>query len=246
MNPKSIVWTALLALALVQTTHAAPQTIDVWLKADITITADGSIESLQWQQDARPGVQLLHRRAEPVVRLWQFVPGQVDGVPARTQTHLLMQVLVLVDADGSAAMKFGSASTGGRSVVKTAPLYPPNAMREGVSASLVAEISLDTNGAPTLETLTFNSKRGHFRKEFIAAGEAAIKSWTYQPERVAGRPVATRIRVPIDFCSDDDWCERRERKRLSATSDAPSAPPGEAVPLTSVVQLITQVSDEEI
>lgn len=243
MNPKSIA-TALLALALVQTTHAAPQTIDVWLKADITITADGSIESLQWQEDARPGVQLLHRRAEPVVRLWQFVPGQVDGVPARTQTHLLMQVLVLVDADGSAAMKFGSASTGGRSLVQAAPRYPPNAARAGASATLVAEISVDTNGVSTLETLTFQPKRSYFRSDFIAAAEAAIKSWTFQPERVAGRPVATRLRIPIEFCSDDDnWCARQDKKRLSAMSDA-LAPPGEAVPLTSVVKLITQVNGQ--
>lgn len=224
--------------------HAAPRSFEIWLKADVTIDADGSIESLQWQDQRN---QLLIDKAEPQVKRWEFMPGSVDGVPARTESHLTIQVMGVEQTDGTVALKFGNVNTGARARIRAVPRYPPNAARANVSAQVVAEIRLEADGVSIVETLTFNAKRNSYRSEFISAAETAIKSWTFDLERVAGRPVASRVRIPIDFCtSGSNWCEQQEKKRLSTISDAPSAPPGSAVPLTSVVQLVTQVSGREI
>ena len=64
---------------------------------------------------------------------------------------------------------------------------------------------------------------------------------------VAGRPVASRVRIPFEFCSSDDkWCERQSRKTAGSGDDPQSGPMGYPMVLDSVVHLLTAVRGQEI
>lgn len=250
MKASSIVWMGCLALALSGHAHAAPNSFDVWLKADVTIAADGSIESLAWKDEPQAR-QLVQARIEPLIRRWEFIPGSVEGRPVRTETYLSVQVLGVAQPDGTLALKFGNASTGARLGTLMPPRYPREAAIGGVDAAVTAVITVDAAGAVMMESSEFRGTR--YRRDFVAAAEAAVKGWTFDLERVAGQPVPAKVSVPITFCSgrgqrlpDATDCMKQAEKPEASGALAARGPSDQAVPLTSVVQLLTQVSGQEI
>lgn len=246
MKGGSIVSMGCLALALFTNAQAAPRSFDISLRADVVIAADGTVESLEWQ-DKRQGNQLLNAKVEPLAWNWQFKPASVDGEPAPSQTQLDVQVLGVEQADGSVALRLGTVSTGPRSGAKIIPRFPPNAARAGVSAEVAVVIGIGVDGVSTVESTEFHGQGKSFRSEFLASAESAAKGWTFGLERVAGRPVPAEVRLRFEFCAPgDNWCARRSSKRAETSAVAPGARRGDAVPLNSVVQLLTQVSGQEI
>lgn len=246
MKTGTIVWMGWLALALLTNAHAAPRTFDIALRADVVIAADGTVETLEWQ-DKRQGNRLLNAKVEPLVWSWHFKPATVDGEPAPSQTQLDVQVLGVEQADGSVALRLGTVSTGPRSGAKVVPRFPPNAARAGVSAEVAVVISIGIDGVSTVESNEFHGQGKSFRSEFLASAESAAKGWTFELERVAGRPVPAKVRMHFQFCAPaDSWCARRSSKTAEASAGASDARRGDAVPLNSVVQLLTQVGGQEI
>lgn len=224
------------------------QTFDIWLKADVEIAADGTVKKLTWLDD-RPAAKLVIALIEPRIKTWEFVPGNVDGQPALTQTYLSVQVLGEGREDGALALKFGEARTGALSETLTPPSYPHSAARAGVSATVVTEVDVGIDGVPTIRSMTFDASRGgSYRKEFVAAAEAAIKTWTIRPEKVAGHPVSARMRIPIDFCAPGSgaWCTRLAQSRKQSENDAERSANGEPVALDSVVRLRTKIDGQKI
>ena len=247
MKAGSIVWMGCLALALSANARAATDSFDVWLKADITIAADGSIESLAWEEQPAAR-QVVQTRIEPLVRRWEFIPGSVDGRHARTETYLNVQVLGVAQPDGTLTLTFGKATTGAQLGMLMPPRYPRDAAIGGVSAAVTAIVAIDATGAVTLESSEFHGTR--YRKQFVAAAESAVKGWSFELERVAGHPVPAKLSVPITFCAGrrlqaaaGDCMKQAREMEASAAAHGPS---DQAAPLTSVVQLVTQVSGQEI
>lgn len=241
----SIVWMVFVALALFTDAQAAPRSFDILLRADVVIAADGTVESLDWQ-DKRQGNQLLNAKVEPLAWRWQFQPATVDGTPARSQTQLAVQVLGVEQVDGSVALKLGKVSTGPRSGAKIIPRFPPAAARSGANAEVAVVVSVGLDGVSTVESTEFHGQGNSFRSEFLASAESAAKGWTFELERVAGHPVPAQVRLMFEFCSEGNWCARRSAKRAEASAGASDAHRGDATPLNSVVQLITQVTGQEI
>lgn len=215
-----------------------------WLQADMVIAADGSVESLQWKK-GQPGAQLIIDKIEPRVRQWQFEPGAIEGVPAVTHTQLSVQVLGRAHGDDGLALRITDASTGMAADVSTPPRFPVSAARRGFSASVLSVISVDADGRPThVETAEYTSSttNDRARDEFLAATEAAIRSWTFTPERVGGHRIAGRVRIPVDYCGpDSDWCEQLNEAR-NATTGTSTRP----VALDSAARLVTDIGTLEI
>lgn len=248
MKQVSLTWAAAgLALLLFAPAHAAaPRSFDLWIEADIAIGADGRIEALEWQGDT-PGHRILNVKVEPLVRRWQFVPGTLDGEPMRTSTSLYVRVLGTQQPDGSIMLKIGGASTGPSTRRRVIPSYPPAAVRAGRSAIVVAVINVSADGVSSVESLDFSSRREGLREHFLAAAESAAKQWRFDPERVGDRAVATRVRIPFDFClSGDRWCEKQARSTATSSADPQSGANGRPVALDSVVRLLTEVRGQEI
>ena len=79
------------------------------------------------------------------------------------------------------------------------------------------------------------------RRDFMNATEHAFLQWRFTPERVGGRPLATKMRIPAKFCLDT--CKRF---RSDKDDEADPTQPGSPVALDSAVRLVTDVKSQEI
>ena len=76
-----------------------------------------------------------------------------------------------------------------------APRYPREALANRISGKVVLAIDVDAQGTPLAVEVEQSEPAGVFDQ---AAIEAAMK-WRLIPERKDGKPVAGRVRVPIEF-----------------------------------------------
>lgn len=80
------------------------------------------------------------------------------------------------------------------------PRYPKAAVDANVSGRVVLIIDIDATGRPTAIEVERSTPPGVFE---ASAVEAAWK-WRFEPGTEGGRPVASRVRVPVDFEADGD------------------------------------------
>ena len=89
MSPLSRLALAVLLLlgAFVPVAHAGDGVVQVYLRAHVTIGADGSLRAIEWGRE-RSLPDAVRAKLEQRVRNWTFEPGRVDGVAAETETTL--------------------------------------------------------------------------------------------------------------------------------------------------------------
>ena len=222
---------------------AEPASIDVFLSADVTVDAQGRVQSLQWSE-AQGLRALVAQRIDATVRGWQFEPGKINGIPTETRTGLSVRVVASDAPDGDVRLRFAQARTGPAKVMLVPPRYPFSASKSGVSAKFVVTVDVAEDGSVSLFDSTFLGNRGERgRAALQAAVEAAVQEWRFVPETVAGHPVTTRLRIPVEFClPHSDWC-RQETMSRNAGLDVPAGTP---VALDSAVQLKTDILAQQI
>lgn len=79
------------------------------------------------------------------------------------------------------------------------PAYPADAQNEGVEGTVVLVVDL----APDGRVADAGIERSSGDRRLDASALAAVRGWTFRPEMQAGKPVATRVRVPIQFAAHD-------------------------------------------
>lgn len=206
------------------------------LSAKVEISPAGRITALEWTHDGGDDARIA-ADIEPRVRAWRFEPGTIDGVPQSTTTHL--RVSLRGEQKGDAVLiRIERASTGARLAAPVPPRYPMEAIRAGADAVLVANVAVDEAGRLTFESVDYRGNRAAYRSHFIKATKAAIEHWTFTPERVGGRAVATRMQIPVSFCVTRLDCEDRYRAELEAERPEGIGPMGSAIALESAVRLI--------
>lgn len=229
--------------------HAAETdktTRKAWLRAGIVLDATGKLGSIEWI-GTKPNDRLVTAPLEAVIRGWEFEPGKVDGVPAATETGLLLHVELHKTAEGGVSLNIDDARTGAFSLKQDPPAYPREQAMRGVQAHVVVIVKTDGTGQVTSATIgeyEGSNPAARSRKDFEAAALNAVKSWTYRTEQVGGNGLATTLRVPISFCFADQWCERNKIKDGMLPADA--SPPGMAMATDSVVRIKTRTSQAEI
>lgn len=79
------------------------------------------------------------------------------------------------------------------------PRYPAEALKEGRAGITVLVVDIDARGGVTGTRVERSS--GDARLDG-AAQEAAAK-WRFTPATKQGRPVASKVRVPVEFAQDE-------------------------------------------
>lgn len=79
-----------------------------------------------------------------------------------------------------------------------APVYPVAAAAQRIGGKVVLLIDIDAEGRATAVEVERSEPAGVFDK---AAVDAAMR-WTFSPERKDGKPVPSRVRVPVEFKPD--------------------------------------------
>ncbi|MEO6102333.1 MAG: TonB family protein [Pseudoxanthomonas sp.] len=225
--------------------HAAVAGKDVreaWLRASIVLDANGKLTSLEWI-DAKPNDRLVTTPLEAVVQDWEFEPGMLDGIPAVTETGLLLHVKLKKTNEGGIALEIDDARTGAISQSQAPPKYPIDQAKRGAQARVVMRIETDEAGnfaSASVMEYVGSSGASTSRKDFESAALKAVKTWNYRTGRVGSVGLRATLRVPISFCMDN-WCERKQPEDTNAES-----PSGVAVATDSVARIKTRTSRVEI
>lgn len=216
----------------------AADSASLTLRGEVTIDAEGRVRSLEWH-DRSPLHALVAQRVEDTVNGWEFDPGRVDGAPAETRSG--MSIHVALERKGrDLALRLQHASTGPVVLDMTPPEYPKGAAREQAEAELSLILDLAPDGTVQVsDAALVGRRRSRWNDEFIAAATQAASRWRFQPETVGGRPVAARMRVPVDFFMCNQ-CPRNYAQR------APEPTGSDPVALDSAVRLRTDIHGQEI
>jgi len=75
------------------------------------------------------------------------------------------------------------------------PKYPASALRAGETGTVLVLASIDRNGVPI--EVSLDDRSGN--REFDRSALQAVRQWRFQPALRDGKPVATSVRVPVEF-----------------------------------------------
>lgn len=172
----------------------------------------------------------VHAQIDPIVRRWVFIPGQIDGHSAATETSVSVNFRFVNMGDGKYAVHIDEAVTGGSVDVATEspPKYPRNEMFKGHSGLAVLDVAYGTDGIVTEVKLADGAPA--VANDFVAAASKAIKNWKFSPEVVGGHALAGHAVTPMCFT-----VERTYGPRVPHTAPTPPMcewkPPGARAPL---------------
>lgn len=167
------------------------------------------------------------------VKQWQFEPAVRDGdvVPAHTFVRAQLEVSPTTDGEDTLSIRFmgngPKLDTGNAS-----PRYPMDEARAHHQAFAVLDATVQPDGSLTDMAVGSRLPDQPLRPAFEHAVLAAAKSWRAVPEQVDGQPVATKMRIPVDFTLSSSPLSRAQlmdmntaagRKRLIA--DIKANPP---------------------
>jgi protein TonB len=80
------------------------------------------------------------------------------------------------------------------------PEYPREAQRRGLSGRVLLRVDVAADGS--VADVDFAQRSG--TPELDRAAMRAVRKWRFVPARRDGKPVASRVNVPIDFVLPDD------------------------------------------
>ncbi len=80
------------------------------------------------------------------------------------------------------------------------PRYPTDAARDGISGRVILLVDVAPDGSVMHAVIETSQPAG----VFDAATLEVVKQWKFNPAFESGKPVASRVRVPVDFQADED------------------------------------------
>lgn len=181
-----------------------PKPVDLTLSWSVSLDASGAITSLQPTVQSNAGI---YQRLEPAVRKWHFTTGKVNGKPAPAETTLTLNI-TLAPVDGFYRVRVRGVGTGARYATTTEPKYPEGAVVSKRGGAVLLEVHYDAAGNVT-SAKPIDGGVPKAGNDIEHAAVAAVKHWTFTPEKIAGHGLAGVAHVPLCFSAHtgaDDLC----------------------------------------
>lgn len=179
------------------------------VSGQIEIAPDGSVSD--YSLDSELGLPEVTAALHEQIGEWRFEPILVDGKPVAAQANMNVQLALVPLDDERMAFRIERVAFGspGRTARMAPPRYPDSALRERVAGKVTLVLKLDDDGGVErvhvervdLERSTQSeSRKEHWREVFAAAATRAARKWRFEPgARLGGEPLASSIRVPVEF-----------------------------------------------
>lgn len=231
---------------------AQDDVISMHFRAHVVIAADGSLQSIEWSKDHNiPDV--LRAKLEERVRGWQFAPGTIDGVPAKTRSTLRVDLTATPMEDGeSYQVRVDDALVGPSMSNPTPPDYPRDALSVGAEALVVVQVHIDADGERRVDITRYEGSKSR-RAMFEKAVLANIGQKAFHPEQVGPHTIAASFTIPMTFClsdvddASDTGCDDKEWDMdLAEGTSVATAAIGGTLTDGSVAKLVTEVRGSSI
>lgn len=175
--------------------------------AKVEIGAGGEIASVVAEPDLGADIGAA---VERYVRGLSFSPAAVDGIPVSGTTFVRMMGCAAPLDGQQYRLAFAYNSHGPGYTHHPYLPYPAHALRAGVSGILVARLTVQADGTARLDEVVPKVGGARAKRAFGATIESWVATLRYQPEHVAGKPVATPLSLALEF--DLSPSSRKDRK----------------------------------
>jgi TonB family protein len=206
---------------------ASDSTIKLHAAWRVSIDIDGHI--VQMKANDRL-LDTVHAQIDPIAHRWAFIPGQVDGLPAPTETNLSVDFRLVPAGDDRYTVHIDDARTGGAvdSGTESPPTYPRNEMFKGRSGLAVLDVAYAIDGHVTDVKLVDGAPS--VADDFVQSASTAVRRWTFSPEVVGGHALAGHVVTPMCFTVERMFGPRPP-KTLPASPKCDWKPAGARAPL---------------
>ncbi len=143
---------------------------------------------------------------EKRVASWQYSPALQGGRPVPAVTFVSVGACAIPTAAGD-GFRLGLDFKGNGPRIANEfgrmppPSYPPDAQRSGLSGEFQVELTVSADGSA--KATSIQPANGGTGRSYLATFEPTLRKWAqnlrYDPEIVAGQPVATRVTIPVGF-----------------------------------------------
>jgi len=163
---------------------------------------------------------------EKRVASWQYQAAKIEGVPQAATTYVDVNACAVPVADGyRLGLDFdGNGMRRAGDQRFKPPLYPVKAEINGTEAEIVLILDVREDGSARIEEVEKVEYSGRTAKEGRMAFRPALERWVktirFDPELVAGKPVAGKVRIPVSFSLRDEGDAKALRADLQAKSRA--------------------------
>jgi protein TonB len=199
---RRLILLALLVLsAQVAVADDPPREVALHVSLALALDAEGRIVSLDPVGKVAEGLKDF---LVGELSTWTFEPGRIDGVAAPTQTTVIVTLAARKAGDDDLALRIVDATTGPRVAAAMPPRYPAQSIRAREAGEVLLRVDVDAGGRASAVAVD----RSIAAKRLRDAALAAVRQWTFVPERVGGHPIASTILLPIRFCLDGYRCPR--------------------------------------
>lgn len=231
---RGLAWWAALVLPVGAAGAADVQVVQTYhLQVGLDVDTAGQVTRVELPGAVPP---VLGAPAQEAIKRWRFKPPVRGGHAVTARTYAWIDLVLAQRPDGNYGVAVHYIKNGPALVLR-APRWP----REQGDGRLTMAAVVRPDGSLTdikLVASEFSSPLA--RKQFALAVEEAIRHSRALPELVDGKPVATRVQIPVIFQtrSPSDAAEAKARRTTDAPADAHGTPDlsGQAVALDSPVQ----------
>jgi len=211
-----------LLLVAVGASSAEPEKKPIHFRAHARVALDAQGVPQQVEVDQRLPAVIRGAVAERVMA-WRFEPARIDNQAHAGATTVFVDACAVPSDGGNMRLAVeydwnGPGYADGR-YFHPAPRYPIDAAKQGKVGSFRVVLKVGADGRASVDTIEV--QRGQLRL-FEEARRSWVAQLRYVPEEVDGKPVATRVAIPVDFSMGGPLSTRqqvrqeREAKRNSS------------------------------
>lgn len=173
----------------------------IFAVVDVDLDASGKVLAVEPADEVAKEIAAFLRAQ---VSTWEFEPATLRGEPAPTRTSVTVRLETTGARSGrQVEARVVDAATGPRYLTSPAPHYPVAAINRKDTGAVLLRVDFDRDGRVTEATV----ERSVGRKSFERAALAAVRKWTFRPERVGEVGIPARVLVPIQFCIQAQPCQ---------------------------------------
>ena len=232
---KNVMLSAAMLLLACSLTAQAAEKREQTFRIGADVDAQGHITATQVDPDVPASIVPVLASA---VKQWQFTPAKLNGQPVPAHTFIRAKLQALPNTSGQYSLHISFMGNGPRLDNGTPPQYPADAIRRRKTAFIILDATVQPDGHLTDMTTSSKFADWPVLPSFKDAVLTAAKHWHAIPEQVDGQPVATHLRIPVNFnlnppqfTAQEIQILRDAARKEAATPDAEAAQP--RIPLPS-------------
>src|SRR3990167_2238560 len=141
---------------------------------------------------------------EATARRWRFAAPSLEGRPVAGVTYAMIDACA-APADGQYRLAVRYRGNGPAHDGQKFPVFPQKPLMRGDSALVKVEFRVMPDGTAVIDDMQFERGSKSYQGQYRQSIETWLMSGSYRPEQLDGRPVVTRLALPVEFVAGEKF-----------------------------------------